>query len=269
MPVVFRHPLRPSSVLRVRDDRANAPLWNGTEADITGVATSENQNIFSWRGLSRKFGSPEILPDGQISSTGRTYQNRQPARIFKGSVRRICHSASSIDRSHRNRSQTSSPSRADRLPAKFCGLARHQHAVVAQALHQGTDDVDGSLRQQRKGRDGLFIFSLLGKSNKTASLSSPLSFSEATRALGRGEVLHRRHIAIWRRLHDRRNGISYLVKDIGRRTPRRFGRLAQQLIAQLPADRSDSRFPRRVRDPVRLRHDDYQNRLRKPAPRGC
>ena len=50
------------------------------------------------------------------------------------------------------------------LPAELRRLARDQQSIVAQALHQGTDNLESGLREFRKRDNGLLVFLLSGES---------------------------------------------------------------------------------------------------------
>ena len=124
-----------------------------------------------------------------------------------------------------------------RLPSKARRLACDKNAVVAKALHQRTNDLDGGLRQFGKRGDGLLIFPLPGETEQSRFREFAALLQARHHELGGAEVAHLGHVPIDTGGNGRNRGSDFL-KQMSRRARQQpgangVGRLAQQLTAQL------------------------------------
>ena len=101
----------------------------------------------------------------------------------------------------------------DGLPAKPGGLTGNQHAVVAKALHQRTDDLDGGSRQLGERCDGLFIFSLFGEAEQSRLIEFAVVLEPRHQTLGCGKVANVGHFAIGTR-GDGRDGAADFLENV-------------------------------------------------------
>jgi hypothetical protein len=86
-----------------------------------------------------------------------------PARIFSCHFGELAFGFSQFMRPHGASRKAAFQHRNHRLPAQLRHFTRNEEAVVARALHQRTDYLDGGLRQHGKCRDRLLIFSLFSE----------------------------------------------------------------------------------------------------------
>ena len=196
------------------------------------------------------------------ASAARTCQNFSRRRAFSS-----CQLAVLLFRlrqfmaAHAPRSEAALEHGGDRFPVQSGDAAGDQHAVVAQALHDRADHLDGRARQFGECGNRLGVFPLFRKRQQRRLVELAVLTERCDEAAGLGEIARARHFAVGAACRDRDRVPDFLeqMRRRARQQPRAhdLGGAPQQLLALVGRQvDANAGLDRQIRIALRLLQHD-------------